>query len=102
LPACFWTLRRRQEAELDGQGTREFVKVLRLLESASLGQLTAAVERALAIGATSADAIRLILQCGREEPTRWFRLDGRPHLAAVPIPPPNLRAYSCLSVGGRA
>jgi transposase len=102
LPECFWTLRRRQEAELDRQGTREFIKVLRLLESAGLGQLTAAVERALAIGATSADAIRLILQCGREKPTRWFRLDGRPHLAAVHVPAPDLRAYSSLSVGGGA
>lgn len=102
LPECFWTLRRRQEAELDRQGTREFIKVLRLLESASLGQLTAAVDRALTIGATTADAIRLILESEREEPARWFRLDGRPHLAAVHIPAPNLRAYSCLTVGGGA
>jgi len=100
LPACFSTLRRRQEADPERQGTREFIKVLRLLEGASLKRLTAAVERALEIGATTADAIRLILQCGREEPVRWFRLDGRPHLAAVRVPAPNLRAYASLSTGG--
>jgi len=100
LPACFWTLRRRQTADLDRQGTREFIKILRLLEGSSLNQLTAAAERALTIGATSADAIRLILQCGREEPTRWFRLDGRPRLAAVRVPAPNLHAYAFLNTGG--
>ncbi len=100
LPACFTTLRRRLEADMDRLGTREFIKVLRLLEHATQKQLAAAIERALAIGANTADAIRLILESQREEPTRWFRLDGRPHLAAVAVPVPNLRAYSCLSTGG--
>ena len=100
LPECLGTLRRRQEADMDQQGTREFIKVLRLLERASLRELTAAVERALQIGATTVDAIRLILESGREEPARWFRLDDRPHLAAVHVPTPNLRAYSSLSTGG--
>ena len=96
LPACYETLRRRQEAELDRQGTREFIKVLRLLEHASLKELTAAIERALDIGATTVDAVRLLLQGQREEPTRWFRLDGRPHLAAVHVPTPNLQQYASL------
>lgn len=98
LPACFELLRRRQEAELGsrGDGTREFIKVLRLLESATLAQLTRAVERSLSIGATTADAVRLMLQCEREEPVRWFRLDGRPQLAAVQIPPPKLQDYTTL------
>ena len=32
LPECFAVLRRRLEAERDGEGTREFIRVLRLLE----------------------------------------------------------------------
>jgi len=36
------------------------------------------------------------LQGQREQPTRWFRLDGRPHLAAVRVPPPNLQQYATL------
>ena len=32
LPACFWSLRRRLEVDLGHGGTREFIKVLRLLE----------------------------------------------------------------------
>ena len=35
LPVCFGVLRRRLEAELGGPGTRQFIKVLRLLERAS-------------------------------------------------------------------
>jgi len=41
-PACFAVLRRRLEGELGHKGTREYIKVLRLLEHATLGQLTAA------------------------------------------------------------
>ena len=96
LPACYETLRRRLEGELGRPGTREFVKVLRLLEHASLAELTTAIERALEIGATTVDAVRLLLQGQREQPTRWFRLDGRPHLAAVRVPPPNLQQYATL------
>src|SRR5215475_4728954 len=45
LPACFAALRRRLEAERDGEGTREYVRVLRLLEKHSPARLTAAVEQ---------------------------------------------------------
>ena len=36
LPVCFGVLRRRLEAEFGGPGTRQFIKVLRLLERAEL------------------------------------------------------------------
>src|SRR5512135_616331 len=38
LPVCFGILRRRLEAEFGGPGTRRFIKVLRLLERAGLGE----------------------------------------------------------------
>jgi transposase len=44
LPPCFALLRRRLEADLGSPGTREFIKVLRLMERASLRELTSAVE----------------------------------------------------------
>jgi len=92
-------LRRRQEAELEKYGTREFIKVLRLLEHATLPELAAAVEYALSIGANSADAVKLILQSRREHPVSLFCLDGRPHLKGVQVPPPNLAVYRSLCVG---
>jgi transposase len=99
LPDCFGVLRRRQEAELEKHGTREFIKVLRLLEHATLPELSGAVEYALSIGANSADAVRLILQSRQEQPVNLFCLDGRPHLKGVHIPLPNLHAYQTLRVG---
>ena len=100
LPGCFDILRRRLEAELEHKGTREFIKVLRLLESASVRQLAGAIEQALAIGAISYDAVRVILEARREEPIRLFRLDGRPHLKLVHVQRPDLSAYRALAMGG--
>ena len=99
LPECFAVLRRRQEADLEQHGTREFIKVLRLLEHATLPELTGAVEYALSIEANSADAVRLILQSRCEQPVSLFCLDGRPHLKGVHVPPPDLQAYRSLRVG---
>ena len=97
LPASFALLRRRLEADLGSPGTREFIKVLRLLESASLRELTMAVEQALSIGATGADAVHLILLHRQERPVGLFSLDGHPHLKLFAIDPPDLRAYRTLT-----
>ena len=55
-----------------------------------------AVQRALEIGATSPDAIRLILEYQQEEPVRLFSLDGRPHLKLVQVQPTDVSAYQSL------
>ena len=99
LPACFAVLRRRQESLLEKLGTREFIKVLRLLEHASLPELTGAVRYALEIGASSADAVGLILRQRQEKPVDLFCLDGHPQLKGIHVPPPNLQAYQSLRVG---
>jgi transposase len=96
LPEGFSVLRRRLEAELGSAGRREFIKVLRLLESCALQELAMAVNRALAIGAMTVEAIRLLLQDGRETPAKYFRLDGRPHLQGHVVPPPKLSLYDTL------
>jgi transposase len=100
LPACFATLRRRLEADLGHGGTREFIKVLRLLENASVPELTGAIDAALGIGATGSDAIALILFARAERPVGLFSLDGHPHLKAVAIEPPDLCAYRALTAVG--
>jgi transposase len=100
LPEPFAVLRRRLEAAWGETGVRHFIQVLRLLEKCSLGELTVAVERALGIGATTADAVRVLLEVTREAPVRLFRLDGRPHLAGVTVPRPDLAAYRALREGG--
>jgi len=100
LPVCFGILRRRQEADPDSGGTREFIKVLRLLEHHSLEALTQAVQRSLEIDATSCDAIRLILEYQQEEPIALFSLDGRPHLKLVRVAQTDVAVYQSLLVEG--
>ncbi len=99
LPVCFTVLHRRQEGVLKNLATREFIKVLRLVEQATLPELTAAVDYALSIGVTSADAVLLILRFLQEPPVDLFCLEGRPHLQGVRVPLPNLQAYRSLRVG---
>jgi len=100
LPECFGVLRRRLEGERQTDGRREFIRVLRLLETLDLAELGQAIERALGIGALTVDAIRILAQHGREQPAQWFNLDGRPHLQGHEIPPPHLDRYSSLLSGG--
>ena len=100
LPPCFDLLRRRLESDMENNmGTREYIKVLRLLETASLSQLTGAIEHALFIGATSVDAIKLILEHRRQEPIALFSLDGHPHLKSVRVPGVDLTGYGGLTEG---
>ncbi len=96
LPDCFALLRRRLETSLGWQGTREYITVLRLLECASLAELARAVMAALAIGTTSSDAIALILRQRAARAVALCALVGHPHLQAIAIEPPNLRAYAAL------
>lgn len=100
LPVAFGILRRRLENEWGHPGTREFIKVLRLLERASLLELHVAVKQSLEIGATTSDAVRVLLEHRREQLVPLFCLDHRPHLGSVAVPPPDLTAYQCLRVGG--
>jgi transposase len=96
LPGCFHLLRRRLESDLGSLGTREFIKVLRLLEHATVGELAGAVRSALEIGASSSDAISLILYHRQERPVALFCLDGLPHLRPYATDPPDLSAYARL------
>ena len=100
LPGCFALLRRRLEADLGPGGTREFIKVLRLLENSSVAALTRAIETAISIGATGSDAIALILFHHAERPVGLFCLDGHPHLKSLSIEVPDLTAYRALTAVG--
>lgn len=96
LPECFARLRRCQEREEDGKGTKEFIKVLRLLEKHPLPRLTRAVEQALRIHAFTCDVIAMFLY--PDEPWRppIFQLDGREHLKGVYVAEPDITTYACL------
>jgi len=97
LPDCFALLRRRLESTPGGARTREYIKVLRLLEKAAVDELAGAVTVALDIGATGSDAIALILAHRQERPVGLFSLDGHPHLESFVIDPPDLGVYDTLT-----
>jgi hypothetical protein len=96
LPECLNVLRRRMERTPDGLGTKEFIRVLLLLEKATLEELSVAVEYATSLGIADADTIRVILEHRRESPVALFCLDSRPHLKLVHVPPTDITAYASL------
>jgi transposase len=57
LPAAFGQLRRRLEEGDPKRGTRQYIRVLRLLETHPLAAVTAAVERALRLAVADADCV---------------------------------------------
>jgi hypothetical protein len=100
LPDCFNVLRRRLENEQQKQseGTREFIRVLRLLEDYPVNRLEEAVEKALAMRVHSRDAIAQFLS-PRPLQRSTFLLDGQKHLRRVQVDSPNLTAYRTLLSG---
>ncbi len=69
LPEEFGALRRLLEARMGRRGKREYVQVLRLLETLSQQEVHAAVRDAIRLGALSFDAVKHLVLC---------RLEGRP------------------------
>jgi len=100
LPACFGELRRRLEADSAGQGTREYIRVLRLLERHRLSELRRAVETALRVGAVRCEAVAQFLAPPEPWRSTLFSLDGHPHLRAVRIEPADVSQYGRLLAGG--
>jgi transposase len=97
LPETFARLRRCLEAADPKGGTRQYIRVLRLLETYDLPAVTTAVERALTLAVRDADAVRLLVERARERPAAGFDLTGRPQLLAVRVPRPDLAAYGALT-----
>jgi transposase len=100
LPDCFDVLRRRLETEQDHQGTREFIRVLRLLEHHSLQRLSRAVEKALRVRGHSRDAVGQFLYDPEYDLPRNFSLNGRDHLKQVHVQSPDIGQYNTLLAGG--
>ncbi len=73
LPKAFDTLQKLMEARMLKAGRREYVQVLRLLESFEMEEVHAAVKTALRIGAISFDAVKHLVLCRVER--RPPRLD---------------------------
>ena len=99
LPECFGLLRDRLEREGQARGTREFIRVLRLLEKHPLQKVTQAVDKAMRLPRCNRDVVAQYLSPDEPFSPPTFPLDGREHLQGVCVHAPNLAAYRAL-LGG--
>ena len=99
LPACFAQLRRLLEARLSKPGKREYIQVLRLLETFSLQEVTLAIEDALRLGTISFDAVRHLLLCRIEQRPPRLDLENWPHLPTANVRTTQAADYLALLSG---
>lgn len=93
LPGEFATLRRLMEARMNKHGRREYVQVLRLLESFELADLHAAVKQALHLGAVGFDAVKHLLLCRVERRPPRLDLSIYPYLPKANVETTSAKAY---------
>ena len=96
------TLRRLLEARMGRRGKREFVQVLRLLETFSMDEVHAAVKDALRLGAISFDAVKHLLLCRLEGRPPRLDLDLYPYLPRVSVKTTSVTDYMALLPGRAA
>ena len=96
LPPEFATLRRLMEARMIKAGRREYVQVLRLLENFDIGDLHAAVKKALQLGAVGFDAVKHLVLCQVEKRPPKLDLDVYPYLPRANVATTSAAAYMCL------
>ncbi|MEC5325912.1 Mu transposase domain-containing protein, partial [Aurantimonas sp. A3-2-R12] len=93
LPEEFATLRRLMEARMNKHGRREYVQVLRLLESFEVADLHAAVKQALQLGAIGFDAVKHLLLCRVERRPPRLDLSIYPYLPKANVETTSAKAY---------
>ena len=101
LPEEFGTLRRLLESRMGRRGKREFVQVLRLLETFSMAEVDSAVKDALRLGALSFDAVKRLVLCRLEGRPPRLDLDLYPYLPRMRVNTTSAGDYMAL-LSGRA
>lgn len=96
LPPEFATLRRLMEARMIKAGRREYVQVLRLLETFGIDDLHAAVKKALQLGAVGFDAVKHLVLCHVEKRPPKLDLDVYPYLPRATVATTSAASYMCL------
>jgi transposase len=85
LPEPFGELRLQLEGRLGKRGKREYVQVLRLLETFRLEDVSLAVQDALRMRAISFDAVKHLLLCRIEQRPPRLDLGNYPHLPVAQV-----------------
>src|SRR5450631_2566763 len=98
LPVCYLQLRRLLEARLKKHGSREYVQVLRLMETFAMEEVTRAVEDALQLGTISFDAVKHLLLCRIERRPPRLDMENYPHLPLAQVRTTQASDYMTLLV----
>jgi len=99
LPEAFATLRRLMEARMGKAGKREYVQVLRLLETFRLAEVEAAIGDALKLGAIGFDAVKHLVLCRVDRRPPRLDLDVYPYLPRARVATTSARSYMSLLSG---
>ena len=102
LPDPFATLRLLLEARMSKAGKREFVQVLRLLETFEMDHVDGAIRQSLDLGAIGCDAIKHLILCRIERRPPRLDLDIYPYLPKAVVETTNPPNYAVLLSGPAA
>ncbi len=96
LPEAFPRLRRLLELRMGKAGKREYVQVLRLLETFELDDVHGAIKRALDLGAIGYDAVKHLVLCRIEQRPPRLDLDVYPYLPKARVETTSAGSYMSL------
>ena len=99
LPEAFTTLRRLLEARLGKKGKREFVQVLRLMETFSVDDVHAGIRCALERGTIGFDAVKHLVLCRIERRPPRLDMTVYPYLPKARVEVTSARSYMSLLAG---
>ena len=93
LPDEFATLHRLLEARMGKKGKREYVQVLRLLETFEMAHVHGAIKQALGLGAIGYDAVKHLVLCRIEKRPPRLDLDIYPYLPKAQVETTDPASY---------
>ena len=99
LPQCFITLRRLLEARMGKAGKREFVQVLRLLETFQVTDVEAGIRSALERGTIGFDAVKHLVLCRIERRPPRLDMTVYPYLPKAHVAATSAGDYMTLLSG---
>ena len=100
LPDAFITLRRLLEARMGKKGKREFVQVLRLLETFQMTDVEAGIKSALERGTIGFDAVKHLVLCRIERRPPRLDMTVYPYLPKAHVAATSASDYMALLSGG--
>mgnify|MGYP000231711630 FL=1 len=96
LPGVFATLHRLLAARMGNKGKREYVQVLRLLETFEMGHVQGAIKQALDLGAIGYDAVKHPVLCRIEKRPPRLDLEIYPYLPKARVEATDPASYLSL------